>query len=376
MTACLVTAANTAWNIVNFRAGLISQLKHAGFDVVVAVPPDSSYSERMAALGVEQIDVELDRSGLNPFADVSLFFKYWKVLRRLRPAAFLSFTIKPNIYGCLAARILGIPAIANVSGLGTAFSERSWLRRLATNLYRVALKRAHVFFQNADDMREFVEDRIVLRQNAQVLPGSGIDLKEFVPEPLPDGGPIFLLVARLLVGKGVREFVAAAQEVRREFPDARFRLLGPVDEGNPTAIKRDELDSWIAEGVIEYLGVREDVRGEIAKASVMVLPSFYREGVPRSLLEGAAMARPLISTDTPGCRELVVETAGGLACAPRDVSSLVDAMRKIARMSATERTRMGLAARSLVEERFSEERVVHAYLAALASAGVRRRSLV
>jgi glycosyltransferase involved in cell wall biosynthesis len=371
----LVIAANTAWNIVNFRGGLIAQLKRAGHDITVVVPPDPKCDARMAALGVTTVHVELDRSGLSPVADARLLFEYRKILRSVRPAAFLGFTIKPNIYGCLAARSLGIPAIANVSGLGTAFSERSWLRDLVTALYRVALKRAHIFFQNPDDLREFIADRIVDPANAEVLPGSGVDLQRFAPTPLPDGPPIFLLIARLLVDKGVREFVSAARQIRNEFPGARFRLLGPIDPGNPTAISRSELDAWVAEGAIEYLGSADDVRPAISEATAIVLPSFYREGVPRSLLEGAAMGRPLIATDTPGCRELVVGQAGGIACKPRDVASLSDAMRTIARMAASERVAMGLAARRLVEERFSEDRVVQDYLAALAAIGARETSL-
>ena len=334
---------------------------------MVIAPRDPACEERMALLGVEQINVGLDRSGLNPLADAGLFIDYWTILRRVRPAAFLSFTIKPNIYGCLAARCVGIPAMANVSGLGTAFAERSLLRRLVLALQRVALKRAHVFFQNPDDLQEFVEEGVVARENAEVLPGSGVDLELFAPAPLPPGEPVFLLVARLLVDKGVREFAAASRELLREYPKARFRLLGPIDAGNPTAITQAELDSWIAEGSIEYLGVADDVREAIREATAVVLPSFYREGVPRSLLEGAAMARPLIATDAPGCRELVVDQPGGLACAPRDANSLADAMRQLLQMSPLDRTSMGLAARRLVEERFSEKRVIAAYLAALAT---------
>ena len=375
MNSRLVIAANTAWNIVNFRAGLSAQLKRAGHDITVVVPPDPKCDARMAALGVTAVPIELDRSGLSPVADARLFFEYRKVLLCVRPAVFLGFTIKPNIYGCLAARSLGIPAIANVSGLGTAFSERSWLRNLVTALYRVALRRAHIFFQNPDDLREFLADRIVDPARAELLPGSGVDLQRFAPTPLPNGPPIFLLIARLLVDKGVREFVSAARQIKNEFPDARFRLLGPIDPGNPTAISRVEVDAWVAEGAIEYLGSADDVRPAIGEATAIVLPSFYREGVPRSLLEGAAMGRPLIATDTPGCRELVVGQAGGIACKPRDVASLSEAMRTIARMMTSERVAMGLAARRLVEERFSEDRVVNAYVAALAAIGAREASV-
>ena len=366
MKGRLIVAANSAWNIVNFRAGLIRGLQKAGYEVIVAAPRDLASDVRMAELEVEEVDILLDRSGRNPLADARLFLAYRRLMRQIRPQAFLGFTIKPNIYGCLAARSLGVPAIANVSGLGTAFANRSWLSNFVSSLYRVALKKAQVFFQNPDDQREFVDHGIVSEAPARILPGSGVDLERFSPVSLPEGGPIFLLVARLLVDKGVREFVAAAREVRTECPEARFQLLGPTDDDNPTAITGRELDSWVSEGVVEYLGVADDVRAAMGAATVIVLPSFYREGVPRSLLEGGAMGRPLIATDSPGCRELVVEKEGGIACEPRDVSSLANAMRRIIGMTAAEREQMGQAARRLIEERFSEERVVEAYLAALA----------
>lgn len=221
-----------------------------------------------------------------------------------------------------------------------------------------------VFFQNPDDLELFVGDRIVRRPQARLVPGSGIDLERFAPVPLPSGPPRFLLIARLLRDKGVCEYVEAARVLRAEHPDAEFQLLGPIDTDNRSAIRRDELDRWIAHGTIDYLGSAEDVRPHIAAASAIVLPS-YREGLPRSLLEGAAMARPLIATDVPGCRELVEPGVNGLLCDVRSADSLAGAMRALIETSFEERAKMGLASRKLVEERFSEQRVVEAYLHAL-----------
>ena len=368
MNRPVVVAANSIWNIVNFRAGLVRALRDAGYEPVVVAPFDRACADRIAELDVTTVDVAIERAGLNPLADAALVQAYRRVLARVRPVAFLGFTIKPNIYGCLAARSLGIPALANVSGLGTAFAKRGPLRRLVLLLYRFALARARrVFFQNSDDRSEFLEERVIKREQAGLLPGSGVDLQRFSPEPLPPGPPVFLLVARLLADKGIREFVSAARVLRLEFPDARFQLLGPIDEVNPSAISGSELDQWVSDGTIEYLGSRDDVREAIAGASAVVLPSYYREGVPRSLLEGAAMARPLISTDMPGCRELVVNQPGGLACKPRDDDSLMAAMRMIARMSPDQRSAMGSEARRLVENGFGEERVISAYLDELAA---------
>ena len=323
----------------------------------------------MTALGVERFALPVDRSGLNPLTDLRLLLAYRRLLRRLRPAAFLGFTIKPNIYGCLAAGSLGIPAIPNVSGLGTAFIRPGPLQRLVTNLYRAAFRKAAiVLFQNGDDCRLFVERGIVQPGRTRIVPGSGVDLNRFAPASQPIGAPTFLLVSRLLGDKGVREFVEAAGMLRQRLPGARFQLLGPIDEGNRTAIRREELDRWIGEGTIEYLGSTEDVRPYLANASAIVLPS-YREGLPRSLLEGAAMARPLIATDVPGCREVVEDGVNGFLCAFRDARSLADAMVRFANLPTSEKEAMGAASRRKVQERFSEEVVIHAYLDELARIG-------
>ena len=365
MPRTVVIAANSDWNIVTFRQGLVRAIKAAGYEPVIVAPSDPAAEERMRSLGVERIPVEIDRSGLNPFADFRLLLQYRRLLRKLAPAAFLGFTIKPNIYGSIAARLAGVPAVANISGLGTVFLKSGPLEKLVVPMYRYALRRADaVFFQNPDDRELFVARKIVRPEQARLLPGSGIDLDHYAPVPLPKGPSKFLLIARLLGDKGVREFVEAARSLRRELPDARFQLLGPFDVDNRTSIAPQELEAWVGQGAVEYLGTTDDVRPFIAEASVVVLPS-YREGLPRSLLEGAAMARPLIATNVPGCRELVEDGVTGLLCAPRDSRSLAAAMGKLGQMPPEELRAMGGAARALVEARFGEELVVRAYLDAL-----------
>jgi len=363
----VVIAANSASNIVIFRQGLIRALAAAGHEPVVVAPFDSAVSERMERLRVKTVDIHIDRSGLNPIADLNLLSAFRRILKHLAPSALLSFTIKPNIYGCIAARALGIPAIPNVSGLGTVFLVGGPLRLLVTAMYRFAFKHCRfVFFQNPDDAELFVGLGIVRPSQVRLVPGSGIDLQYYAPAPLSAGPSIFLLVARLLRDKGIREYVEAARMLRAEFPEARFQLLGPLDPGNRSAIGQAELEQWIKEGVVEYLGPTDDVRPGVTAATVIVLPS-YREGLPRALLEGAAMARPLITTEVPGCREVVEDGVNGLLCEVRSAGSLADAMRKMIRMSAADRAEMGRAARRTVEERFSEERVVGVYLDALKS---------
>jgi glycosyltransferase involved in cell wall biosynthesis len=321
----------------------------------------------MEELALERAEVKLDRSGLNPVSDVRLLLAYRRILKRFSPAAFLGFTIKPNIYGCLAARMCGVPALANISGLGTVFVKRSPLTLLVIALYRISLGRAKaVFFQNQEDLDLFLRNRIVRRGQVRLLPGSGIDLERFAPSTLPPGPTKFLLIGRLLGDKGVREYVEAARSTKRRHPEAAFQLLGPIDPGNRTSIRRADLDAWIAEGVVEYLGVADDVRPFIEAASAIVLPS-YREGLPRSLLEGAAMARPLIAADVPGSRNVVEHGANGLLCEARSADALAGAFESFIAMSLAERREMGLAGRGMVERRFGEDQVIGAYRDALRS---------
>ena len=354
----VVMAANSIWNIANFRTGLVGGLVANGYRVVVAAPG--------AAGGPDQVDIAIDRSGLNPLRDAALVLAYRRLLRQVRPVAYLGFTIKPNIYGSIAARLAGISSIPNVSGLGTSFLRGGGLAWFVGALSRLAYRRCPVvFFQNPDDRDLFIARRIVTPGQARLLPGSGIDLDRFAPVEGGQEEPMtFLLVARLLGDKGVREYAAAARLLKARAPGVRCQLLGPFDTGNRTAISRAELDGWVADGVIDYLGEADDVRPAVARATAMVLPS-YREGLPRTLLEGAAMGKPLIATDVPGCREIVKEGVNGMLCAPRDPESLADAMMMMAALDPHRLGEMGRASRAMVQEKYSEARVIAAYLDAL-----------
>lgn len=362
----IVLSANSDWNIANFRGGLIRALRDAGYEPVVIAPQDPAADARMRELGVERIPVTVERSGINPLADLRLLLQYRRLLKRLRPSAYLGYTIKPNIYGSLAAASLGIPSIPNVSGLGTAFIRQGALQQVVKRLYRVGFRRAPVvFFQNDEDRQLFIGRRIVRMDQARALPGSGVDLDRFAPAAPLEGPPTFLLVGRLLRDKGVVEFAQASRLLRSKLPGARFQLLGPIDEENRTAISHGELDSWVDEGAVEYLGTTDDVRPFIAAATAVVLPS-YREGLPRSLLEASAMARPLIAADVPGCRQVVQDGLNGYLCAVRDPVSLAAAMERMAKLPVLERKTMGQAARQQVQDRFNQEFVVQAYLDVLA----------
>jgi glycosyltransferase involved in cell wall biosynthesis len=367
----ILIALNTAWNLVNFRSGLIRTLVAQGYEVV-AVAPDDAYSERLVGLGCRFIALPMDNQGAHPGRDLLLFFRFLKLLHRERPDVFLGYTVKPNIYGSLAASILGIPVVNNIAGLGAVFIQDGWLVRLVRGLYRVALSRsAKVFFQNNDDRDLFINARMVKAAVSDLLPGSGIDLTHFtctvdqyrLLHSARNGGNNFrfILIARMLKDKGVGEYVAAAKLIRARYPQAQCFLLGFVDALNPVAISGSEIDAWVAQGNVFYLGVSDDVRVEIAGADCIVLPS-YREGTPRTLLEAAAMGKPIITTDAVGCREVVDDGVNGYLCEVRDAEDLAAKMLCMIELSPSERAAMGAAGRKKMELQFDESIVIDKYL--------------
>jgi len=361
----IVIALNTAWNLYNFRAGLIQALVFNGYEVV-AVAPHDEYAERLKEIGCRFVPLPMDNQGTHPGRDLILFYRFYYFLKLERPVLYIGYTVKPNIYGSLAAHLLGVPVINNISGLGAVFIKDSWLSSVVRGLYRLALSRSiKVFFQNDDDRQMFISGGLVAHTVADRLPGSGISLTKFVPVPLPSKVPIrFLLIARMLWDKGVGEFVEAARILRRRGINADFCLLGFLDVQNPAAISRQQINEWVAEGAVRYLGVSDNVREEIAQVDCVVLPS-YREGTPRTLLEAAAMSRPIVTTDAVGCREVVDDTINGYLCKLKDASDLADKMERIVSMPGAEREAMGLRGREKVEREFDEQIVIDKYLSAI-----------
>lgn len=368
----IVVSANQAWNLVNFRGGLIRRLLEIGYSVTAMAPEHAVMRSRLEEMGCRFVPVPIDSAGISPVRDARTFLLIKEWLMHERPAAWLSWTIKPNVYGSLAAASAGVPAIPNISGLGTAFIRRSLITSVVKRLYRMGLAKAStVFFQNQDDRSVFVEEGLVRPAQTALLPGSGVDLSRFA---ISDGGRRppprrFLMISRLLADKGVREYVEAARLLHVRYPEASFGLLGAVDADNRTAISADEVDRWVAEGVVDHSPPVDDVRPAIAAADIVVLPS-YREGLSRVLLEAAAMGRPLVATDVPGCRDIVREGENGFLCPPRDAAGLAEAMARAADLEDDDWQRMAQAGRRRVEEEFAEDRVIEQYLAALAQAGV------
>lgn len=362
----ILMTVNASWNILNFRRPVVEALVQAGHAVTVLAPADDTVA-RLGALGCRFLPLEMDVKGLNPLRELALMTRFYRLFRAERPDVILSYTIKNNIFGAMAAKALRIPFIPNVSGLGTAFLSGGALQRLVEMLYRRAFAGLPVvFFQNSEDLDLFESRGLVAPGQGRVLPGSGIDLERFAPAPYPAAGsaPVFLLVARLLRDKGVVEYVEAARQVKARHHGVRFQLLGAVDAANRSAIDAETLRGWVSEGVVDYLGTTDDVRPFIAAASCVVLPS-YREGAPRTLIEAAAMARPLIATDVPGCRAVVEQGRSGLLCKVRDPSSLAEEILRFLDLSHEEREAMGQAARAHMVRDYDQARVVAAYLQAI-----------
>lgn len=330
--------SNNPSMVINFRLDLIKDLQKQNIEVFVAAPTlsmDTPDCKRLINLGVVVHNIPLSRSGLNPFKDLVLLFQLIRVMRSVRPHYVLGYTIKPVVWGSISAFFCKVPVCCSlITGLGYMFSEedrslkRKMLTNLAKTLYKIALKNnKHIFFQNPDDQRLFIESKILDRSAlSTVLKGSGVNLSIFQPTNQPEEA-VFLMVSRLLADKGVREFLTASSIVKKEFPKAIFKLVGPFDE-NPESISELTLKSWVDGGSVEYLGVLDDVRGALAGASVFVLPS-YREGTPRSTLEAMAMGRAIITTDAPGCRETVNNLVNGILVPVKSVEGLVEAMRTL-----------------------------------------------
>ncbi len=363
----IVISINTSWNIYNFRSGLIQALIGSGYEVIALAPHDQ-YSQCLQELGCRVIDIPMDNNGTHPGRDLVLLARYYAILRSLRPHAFLGYTVKPNVYGSLAAHALGIPVINNIAGLGATFIRDSLVTKVVKGLYKAALKRSHkVFFQNADDLALFTGAGLVPQRSTGLVPGSGLNLGHYVPAaPAPAAQTPFrfLLVARLLKDKGIEEFAHAARLVRSENPAVEFHLLGASGAGNPNGIAADKLRAWEKEGLVTYLGKTDDVRPYLSGADCVVLPS-YREGVPRSLLEAAAMARPIIATDVVGCRDAVDDGATGMLCKVKCPEALAATMRAMIALSPAQRAAMGSAGRRKVEEQYDERLVIQKYLQAL-----------
>jgi glycosyltransferase involved in cell wall biosynthesis len=359
----VVLVSNTSWYIYNFRRGLVVSLRERGFEVCVVTPSDE-YSPRLVDLGCKHFPITMDNKGSNPIRDAMTILDFYRLYGSIKPHLIYQNTIKPNIYGSIAAGLLGIPVINTITGLGTAFLKDDLRQKLVRMLYRISQRGAfRIFFQNEEDQRMFVQAGLVPAGRDVYIPGSGVDLQRFDFKPLAERSSLrFLLIARLLRDKGVVEYVEAARMLKRKYPEAEFQLLGFLDADNHSAVSREEVDQWVAEGVVNYLGKTDNVVPFMEAADCVVLPS-YREGLPKTLIEAAAVGRPLVATDVVGCRDVVKDGFNGFLCEAKSAQSLADALERMLGLSLPQRQLLADNGRRFVEENYDERLVIRKYMA-------------
>ncbi|GHA22892.1 glycosyltransferase family 4 protein [Oceanisphaera arctica] len=363
----MLIIAGAARSLTGFRKPLIQALLDKGLTVHAAAPEltaDSVTTIELNAMGVITHNIPMARTGVSPGADIKTLFSLWQLMRKVKPTHMLGYTIKPVIYGSFAAWLARVQhRFALITGLGYSFQENSYdtkrsrVRVIAQSLYRISLRRCQtVFFQNSDDEALFKELTIVsAKQNTVVVNGSGVNLNEYPHTPTPGYKyPKFLFVGRLLGDKGVREYAAAAALVKSKYPEVEFDLVGSIDI-NPAAIDQSELDGWIKDGRLNYIGRLKDVKPRVAACSVFVLPS-YREGTPRAVLEAMSIGRAIITTDTAGCRETIVAGSNGYLVPVRNADALAKAMLHFIEQPELI-YQMGLCSREIAEEKYDVHKV-------------------
>ncbi len=373
----LIVASYPA-SILKFRGALIAAMQQSGFEIHIAAPEFNDYTEereQLEALGYIVHDIPMQRTGTNPVIDAQTLLALYRLMRKIKPDYMMGYTIKPVIYGSLAAKLARIPhRFALITGLGYAFQgadnqnyRKSNLQKIMHQLYSTALTSAQVvFFQNPDDEALFKSMNILKpTASTKIVNGSGVDISEYNVMPFLTNNeslPRFLLIARLLGDKGIREYAEAARIIKVKYPQVQFDLVGWIDD-NPDSIKQSELDSWIDEGLFNFWGKLSDVKPAIAKCFVYVLPS-YREGTPRTVLEAMAMGRPIITTDSPGCRETVIDNYNGYLVPVKAIDELATAMERFI-LEPKLIGQMGKASRQLVEEKFDVDAVNQSMLEAM-----------
>ncbi|MCC6258384.1 MAG: glycosyltransferase family 4 protein [Chitinophagaceae bacterium] len=358
---------NTSWNIYNFRLNFVKKLIAQGHEVHTVAPIDK-YTHHLVEAGCIHHKVRMDSRGANPIKDLALIVELWSIYRNIRPNIVLHYTVKPNVYGTIAATMLKIPVVNNVCGLGTVFLKKNLVSAIAIQLYKWTFRfPKKVFFQNSDDLKLFVEKKLVDPEAVDLIPGSGVDLEKFQPMAFQRNDSFtFLLISRLITDKGVLEYIEAVKKLKSSGMNARFQLLGAKDPEHKRGIKEKVIDQWITDNTVEYLGTTDDVRQFIEKADCIVLPS-YREGAPRSLLEAASSAKPMIATDVPGCHHVVVDKVNGLLCKIKNADDLAEKMVTMASYDNEVLEKFGINGRTKMVEEYNENLVINKYLQAIQS---------
>ena len=360
----LVFVGNTAWGMYNFRKPVLQNFIDRKNEVIVISPLDKIFQDQLISIGCKCYTINIEAKGNNPIKDMRTMWQIRKILKKEKPDCCFFYTIKPNIYGSMAAASLNIPYIPITTGLGYVFLVDNLVSKVAKILYRIAFRKAkQVWFLNQDDVDAFKKENLIDQRKISILKGEGIDVNRF--EILHEKKELsFLLVARMLWDKGVGEFVEAARILKVKYPNVKFKLLGFLGVDNPSAISKEQMDEWIREGIIEYLGTTKDVRPFLYDATCIVLPS-YREGISFSLMEGAAAGKPLVATNAVGCKDIVDDGITGYLCNVKDSKDLAKQMEKIISMSEEERIQMGLKGREKMENEFGIDVVINKYVEVL-----------
>jgi len=352
----------------------IQALQAKGYEIHTIAPVDD-HTPFLVEAGCIHHPVKMDSRGANPIKDSALIFELWTIYRKIRPDIVLHYTIKPNVYGTLAATLLGIPVINNVCGLGTVFLKKNLVSLIAVTLYKLAFRfPKRIFFQNREDLNLFVDKGLSPVETADLLPGSGIDLERFKPKSYNRNKKFtFLLISRLITDKGILEYIAAVKRLKAQGINARFQILGAKDPEHKRGIQLSVIDEWISSNTIEYLGTTNDVRQHIDKADCVVLPS-YREGTPRTLLEAASSGKPIIATDVPGCHDVVRHNFNGFLCKMKDEADLAEKMHTMSHLDDDTLRKFGENGRKKMEQEYDESLVINKYVSIISELSLKKAS--
>ena len=362
----IVLFANT-FQYFSLRVNFLKKLKDSGFDVYLIGTKDK-FEKYFSDMQFKTIPLSIDRKSINIIKELYLLVRIFRILKHIKPNIILGFTIKPVIYCGILNYILKIPAINTMTGLGPYFFKKNFFNFFMKNLFKISQKKIKkVILQNKDDYDFFMKNDLIKDFQATIIPGFGIDSKNFFISKYPKNEKItFILIGRMLWNKGIGEYVDAAKMIKKDKSNFRFQLLGNIDKENAYCIDREQIDRWNEEQVVEYLGYTDDVRPFISKADCVVLPS-YREGMPRVLLQACAMGRPIITTNVPGCRDIIKDNQNGFICNAEDVNSLKTALNKFGELTFEQKAKMGLEARSMIENKFDEKIVFKSFLSEIQS---------
>lgn len=353
---------NSSFSMYNFRLGVMTSFLAKGYEVFVLAPIDE-YSVLFERQNLIFIPIDVDCKGQNPLKDLKLLFAFYNIYKKQKFDFIFHYTIKPVIYGSIASRFAKINSIAVTTGLGYTFSKEGLINSIVRLLYKFALlKVKNTCFLNNSDQKIFVEQKIVESKKTFVLPGEGVDINHFRPEPRDQSQTFaFLLFSRLLKDKGIYEYVEAAKKLKKRYSSIEILLLGKTDNENPENIPIEVVRYWADQGYIKFLGDTMDVRSYISQADCIVLPSYYREGIPRCLMEAMSMERPIITTDNVGCIELINDDFNGFLCKQRDSEDLMIQMEKMFLLSVEERLQMGMRGRQIIETKYEESKIISLY---------------